>query len=137
VLPVSHTGRWLESFAVVEQLGPKVIVPGHGPVTTLATARADTQAYLQALREHMKKAVAEMADSSVAVKSFGAAPFMRLLNAAELMPGNASRTDLELEREQGMGTGPSRGAPRRRARRGSVNPPASPGSRPWSGCARC
>lgn len=36
---------------------------------------------------------------SEAVKSFDAAPFMRLLNAAELMPGNASRTCLQLERE--------------------------------------
>ena len=34
-----------------------------------------------------------------AVKSFNAAPYLRLLNAAELMPGNASRTYLEIERE--------------------------------------
>ncbi|WP_119291892.1 MBL fold metallo-hydrolase [Azohydromonas sediminis] len=99
VLPVSHTGRWLETFAVIEQLNPKVIVPGHGSVTNVATARADTKAYLVALREHMKKAVAEMTDISEAVKSFDAAPFKRLLNADELMPGNASRTYLELERE--------------------------------------
>ncbi|WP_119352676.1 MBL fold metallo-hydrolase [Azohydromonas sediminis] len=99
VLPVSHTGRWLETFAVIEQLNPRVIVPGHGTVTNVATARADTKAYLVALREHMKKAVAEMTDISEAVKSFDAAPFKRLLNADELMPGNASRTYLELERE--------------------------------------
>ena len=99
VLPVSHTRRWLDSFAVIEQLQPAVLVPGHGPVTTLATARADTQAYLLALRAHMKKAVDDGTDVSAAVKSFNAAPFMRLLNAAELMPGNASRTYLELERE--------------------------------------
>ena len=47
----------------------------------------------------MKKAVDDGTDVSAAVKSFDAAPFMRLLNAAELMPGNASRTYLELERE--------------------------------------
>ncbi|NWG74937.1 MAG: MBL fold metallo-hydrolase [Rubrivivax sp.] len=99
VLPVSNTRRWLETFAVIEQLNPKVIVPGHGSVTNLATARADTQAYLVALREHMRKAVAEMTDISEAVKTFDAAPFRRLLNADELMPGNASRTYLELERE--------------------------------------
>jgi glyoxylase-like metal-dependent hydrolase (beta-lactamase superfamily II) len=99
VLPVSNTKRWLETFAVIEQLNPKVIVPGHGRVTDLATARADTKAYLVALREHMKKAVAEMTDIGEAVKSFDAAPFKRLLNADELMPGNASRTYLELERE--------------------------------------
>lgn len=99
VLPVSNTRRWLETFAVVEQLNPRVIVPGHGSVTDLATAKADTQAYLQALRGHMGPAVRDMTDISQAVRSFDAEPFMRLLNAAELMPGNASRTYLEMERE--------------------------------------
>ncbi|MDZ7856274.1 MBL fold metallo-hydrolase [Sphaerotilus sp.] len=99
VLPVSHTQRWLATFAVVEQLNPAVLVPGHGSVTNVATAKADTQAYLMALRAHMKKAVDDGTDASAAVKSFNAAPFTRLLNAAELMPGNASRTYLELERE--------------------------------------
>lgn len=99
VLPVSHTGHWLESFAVIERLNPKVLVPGHGDVTDLATAKADTQAYLLALRAHMKRAVDDGLDLSAAVKSFDARHFMRLLNAAELMPGNASRTYLELERE--------------------------------------
>ena len=99
VLPVSHTGRWLKTFEVIEQLDPQVLVPGHGAVTNLATARADTLAYLQALRAHMKQAVDNGTDISAAVKSFNTAPFLRLLNAAELMPGNASRTYLELERE--------------------------------------
>ena len=99
VLPVSRTKQWLDTFAVIEQLDPKVLVPGHGDVTDVATAQADTQAYLLALRAHMKKAVDDGVDVSAAVKSFDAAPFMRLLNAAELMPGNASRTYLEVERE--------------------------------------
>jgi len=38
-------------------------------------------------------------DMTTAVKSFNARPFSHLLNAAELMPGTASRTYLELERE--------------------------------------
>jgi glyoxylase-like metal-dependent hydrolase (beta-lactamase superfamily II) len=99
VLPVSNTRRWLETFAVIEQLRPARIVPGHGSVTDLATARADTQAYLLALRAHMKKAVEDGTDISAAIKSFDAKPFARLANSAELMPGNASRTYLELERE--------------------------------------
>jgi glyoxylase-like metal-dependent hydrolase (beta-lactamase superfamily II) len=99
VLPVSHTKRWLASFAVIEQLNPRVLVPGHGGVTTLAQARADTQALLLALRAHMKQAVDDGIDISAAVKGFDATPFMRLHNAAELMPGNASRTYLEVERE--------------------------------------
>ena len=99
VLPVSSTRRWLDSFALVEALQPVVLVPGHGRVTDLPTAKADTQAYLLALRAHMKQAVDEGTDVSAAVKSFDAKPFLRLLNASELMPGNASRTYLEMERE--------------------------------------
>ena len=99
VIPVSHRKQWLASFAVIEPLNPAVLVPGHGRVTNLATAKTDTQAVLLALRAHMKRAVDDGTDVSAAVKSFDAAPFMRLLNAAELMPGNASRTYLEIERE--------------------------------------
>jgi glyoxylase-like metal-dependent hydrolase (beta-lactamase superfamily II) len=98
VIPVSNTRQWLETFAVIEQLNPALLVPGHGRVANLATAKADTQAYLLALRAHMKKAVHDGTDVSAAAKSFDAAPFMRLLNAAELMLGNGSRTHLELER---------------------------------------
>jgi len=99
VLPVSSTKQWLATFDVIEQLEPVRLVPGHGKVTDVATARADTRAYLEALRAHMKKAVDDGTDISAAIKSFDATRFMRLLNASELHPGNASRTYLELERE--------------------------------------
>jgi len=99
VLPFSQTKPWLATFSEIERLAPARIVPGHGRVTDLATAQADTRDYLVALRSHMKKAVDDGVDMSVAVKTFDARPFMRLLNAADLMPGNASRTYLELERE--------------------------------------
>lgn len=99
VLPVSNTKQWLATFDVIEQLAPARLVPGHGRVTDVATARADTRAYLEALRAHMKKAVDDGTDISAAIRSFDARPFMRLLNAADLHPGNASRTYLEMERE--------------------------------------
>lgn len=99
VLPVSSTRAWLDAFAALEQLASKRIVPGHGRLTDLATAQAQTRAYLQALRAHMKRAVEQGIDVSDAVKSFNLAPFRHLLNATELNPGNASRTYLEVERE--------------------------------------
>ena len=99
VLPVSDTRRWLDSFAEIEALAPRVLVPGHGRVTSLAEARADTRDYLAALRSHMKRAVDEGQDIGAAIKAFDARPFERLRNAAELHPGNASRVYLELERE--------------------------------------
>lgn len=99
VIPVSQTKPWLATLAEMERLMPARIVPGHGRVTDLATAQADTRDYLMALRSHMKKSVDDGLDISAAVKAFDARPWLRLLNAAELMPGNASRTYLELERE--------------------------------------
>lgn len=99
VLPVSGSKHWLEAFDVIEQLTPKRIVPGHGQVTHLAAARAQTRAYLEALRAHMKRAVDDGTDVSAAVRSFDAKPFLHLINAAELMPGNGSRVYLEVERE--------------------------------------
>lgn len=99
VLPVSSTRAWLDAFAALEQLAPRRIVPGHGRLTDLATARAQTRAYLEALRAHMKRAVEQGIDVSEAVKSFNLAPFLHLTNAGELNPGNASRTYLEVERE--------------------------------------
>lgn len=99
VIPVSHTGRWLENFAALEALQPARIVPGHGQVCDLPLAQAQTRDYLKTLRAHMKQAVDAGQDISAAIKAFDAKPWMGLLNAAELHPGNASRTYLELELE--------------------------------------
>lgn len=99
VIPVSRTQPWLATFAEIQRLAPARIVPGHGRVTDLAAAQSDTRDYLVALRAHMKKAVDDGQDISAAVKAFDARPWLRLLNAADLMPGNVSRTYRELERE--------------------------------------
>jgi glyoxylase-like metal-dependent hydrolase (beta-lactamase superfamily II) len=99
VMPMSHTRNWLATFDEIEHLAPAVIVPGHGSLTDLPTARVQTRDYLLALRAHMRQAVDDGLDMSAAIRSFPAQPYLGLLNAAELMPGNASRTYLELERE--------------------------------------
>lgn len=99
VLPMSRTRLWLATFAEIERLNPERIVPGHGRVCGLARAQAETRDYLVALRAHMKKAVDDGTDLSTAVRSFDGRSFMHLLNAAELMPGNANRTYLEIELE--------------------------------------
>lgn len=99
VIPVSNTRQWLAAFAEAEKLNPVRIVPGHGHVTDLATAKAHTRDYLQALRTHMKDAVERNEDISLSVRRFDLSPFKQLANADELHPGNASRIYLEVERE--------------------------------------
>ena len=54
VLEVSDTAGWLDAFSAIEALTPAQVVPGHGPVTDLATAQADTRDYLANLRARMR-----------------------------------------------------------------------------------
>jgi glyoxylase-like metal-dependent hydrolase (beta-lactamase superfamily II) len=97
--PVSRTHAWLESFAMIDELQPQIIVPGHGRVTNLATAQAQTRDLLLALRAHMKKAVEDGVDISAAVRSFDAKPFAHLKHAEVWIPQLANQTYLEMERE--------------------------------------
>lgn len=99
LLPVSRTKTWLQSFAVIDELKPQTIVPGHGNVTHLATAQAQTRDLLLALRAHMKKAVDDNTDISAAVRSFNAKPFVHLKHADVWIPQLANMTYLEMERE--------------------------------------
>jgi glyoxylase-like metal-dependent hydrolase (beta-lactamase superfamily II) len=96
---VSSTRDWLASFAVIDELQPATIVPGHGGVTTLAQARAETRELLRALRTHMGKAVEDGIDLAAAVKSFDASPFRHLKHADVWIPQLANRTYLEMEKE--------------------------------------
>jgi glyoxylase-like metal-dependent hydrolase (beta-lactamase superfamily II) len=99
LLPVSLSKTWLQSFAVIDELKPQTIVPGHGGVTNLVTAQTQTRGLLLALRTHMKKAVDDGTDMSSAVKSFDARPFVGLRHAEVWIPQLANRTYLEMERE--------------------------------------
>ncbi len=99
LLPVSRTRTWLQTSAVIDEIKPQIIVPGHGSVTNLATAQAQTRDLLLALRAHMKKAVDDGTDISAAVKSFNGQPFAGLKHAEVWMPQLANMTYLEMERE--------------------------------------
>lgn len=97
--PASRTKTWLESFEMIDQIQPMIIVPGHGKVTDLATARKDTRDLLLALRQQMGQAVAQGTDLNTAVKGFDAAPFKHLQHADVWLPQLANLTYLEMERE--------------------------------------
>lgn len=51
VLPYSSSVHWIEAFETMAALEPETVVPGHGPATDLARARADSLDYLVFLRE--------------------------------------------------------------------------------------
>jgi glyoxylase-like metal-dependent hydrolase (beta-lactamase superfamily II) len=48
--PQSNVRDWIDAFEVMAAHAPAHIVPGHGPVTDLDTARRDTLDYLENLR---------------------------------------------------------------------------------------
>lgn len=48
---VSNSKGWIQSFETISALKPSYIVPGHGHVTNLKQATADTYDYLVALRQ--------------------------------------------------------------------------------------
>jgi hypothetical protein len=85
--------------AMIDEINPPIIVPGHGRVTNLQTAQAQTRDILIALRQHSTKAVEAGVDISAAVKSFDAAPFKFLKHAEVWIPQLVNFTYLEIERE--------------------------------------
>lgn len=97
--PVSKTKTWLESFEALEALNPKVVVPGHGRVTTLVQAQKDTGHLLRALRAHMGKAVEAGTGLTDAIRSFDAAPYQHLQHVDVWLPQIANLTYLEMEQE--------------------------------------
>lgn len=96
---VSRSRPWLASFETLEALRPRVVVPGHGRVTTLAQAQRETGDLLRALRSHMGKAVADGVDLATAVRTFDTTPFRHLKHAEVWLPQLANRTYLEMEQE--------------------------------------
>lgn len=50
VMPHSSSKTWLDAFAAIEALRPTYLVPGHGPVTDMVRAQAETRDYLVMLR---------------------------------------------------------------------------------------
>lgn len=97
--PVSKSKAWLDSFAMLEALNPVIIIPGHGQVTDLRMARAQTKDLLSALRAHMARAIDAGQDMDSAIKSFDATPFKQLKHAEVWIPQLANQTYLEIEQE--------------------------------------
>lgn len=62
IMEFSDSAAWLDSFAAIEALDPEHVVPGHGPLTTLGQAQADTRDYLQNLRDKMRAHIDEGGD---------------------------------------------------------------------------
>lgn len=98
VIGVSSSSGWLDAFEKLAALAPRVVVPGHGRVTTLGEARADTYEYLAFLRGK----VTEFMDGGGGIEDIGKldqSRFSYLENYDTLKGRNAQRVYEELEWE--------------------------------------
>lgn len=89
---------WIEAFSKIEDLDPKVIVPGHGNPTTLATAKRDTLDYLTFLREEVGKILEEGGDMQ-SISEIDQSRFDYLAVYDEIHGANAQRVFEEMEWE--------------------------------------
>ena len=98
IFPFSNSQNWLDSFAAMEKLEPKLIVPGHGKVCDLALARHDTRDYLQLLHDHMAQAAKDWVELDAAINTLHDEAYHSLRNFDSLHRLNASNVYLELEK---------------------------------------
>jgi glyoxylase-like metal-dependent hydrolase (beta-lactamase superfamily II) len=94
----SNSKSWVTAFETMAALDPRVVVPGHGHVTTLKEATAHTYDYLVFLRQ----AVSDFMDNGGGIENIGKldqSSFSFLQNYEGLKGRNAQRVYEELEWE--------------------------------------
>ena len=96
--PQSQHKAWIDAFAEIQALQPKVIVPGHGQPTDLAGAERDTLRYLTFLREKIGALIEEGEDISAAA-SLDQSQFSYLKVYPQIHKRNAQRVFGEMEWE--------------------------------------
>ena len=96
--PASNGPSWLAAFERFVALSPVHVVPGHGGPTNMATAQAQTGAYLRFVVNGVARHAREMAGVEAALAELGDAPaFAQLANFAQLHRSNVNRAYLRAE----------------------------------------
>lgn len=94
----SNSRSWIEVLNAMAAFSPVTIVPGHGPVSTLSRAKADSLDYLLSLREK----VAGFMEAGGGIEDIGTldqTEFGHLVNYDELKGRNAQQVYQEMEWE--------------------------------------
>lgn len=98
VMPHSNSRSWIEVFNTMAGYSPAIVVPGHGPVATLAQATHDSLDYLMALRERVG-AFMEAGGGIEDIGSIDQSDFAYLVSYDELKGRNAQQVFQEMEWE--------------------------------------
>lgn len=99
VLPVGSSKHWITAFDRLAALQPHVLIPGHGAVRPLATARHHTRDYLQHVRNALRAAAEASQPFDDALTHVDAGDYATLANFQLLWRPNAFQIYVELERE--------------------------------------
>ncbi len=99
IIPISHTGGWVQAFDKLAALKPRVVVPGHGKPTDLKHAKRDTRDYLAYVRTGVKKVLDDGGSLQDAVDKTDQSKFKYLANFDLLAGRNANQVYLEMEKE--------------------------------------
>jgi len=101
MLPIfedTDTAKWIETWDKFEALGAKVVIPGHGRPTDMATVRKWTRDYLVFLREKVGELIKKGGSLDDAYQ-IDQSPYMHLHTADELARSNAGRVYRAMEFE--------------------------------------
>jgi rhodanese-related sulfurtransferase/glyoxylase-like metal-dependent hydrolase (beta-lactamase superfamily II) len=101
MLPIfedTDTARWIEVWDKFEALGAKIVIPGHGGPTDMATVRKWTRDYLVYLREKVAEVIEKGGSLDDAYK-VDQSPYLHLHTADELARVNAGRVYRAMEFE--------------------------------------
>ncbi len=99
IIPISHTGGWVQAFDKLAALKPRVVVPGHGKPTDLKRAKKDTRDYLAFLRANVKKVLDAGGSLQDAVDKTNQSRFKYLANFELLAGRNVNQVYLEMEKD--------------------------------------
>lgn len=97
ILPIGDTVGWIKAFDQAMALKPRIIIPGHGHLTDIKKASADTKAYLAFLRDGVKTVLAKNGSLHDAVEGIDQTRFKYLLNFDLLAKRNVNQVYTELE----------------------------------------
>ncbi|MEK7697319.1 MAG: MBL fold metallo-hydrolase, partial [Pseudomonadota bacterium] len=99
IIPLSHTGGWVQAFDKLVALKPRVVVPGHGKPTDLKRAKKETRDYLTTVRASVKKVLDDGGSLQDAVEKTNQSKFKYLENFELLAGRNVNQTYLEMEKD--------------------------------------
>ena len=99
IIPLSHTGGWVQAFDKLAALKPRVVIPGHGKPTDLKHAKKDTRDYLTTVRASVKKVLDSGGSLQDAVEKTNQSKFKYLANFDLLAGRNVNQTYLEMEKD--------------------------------------